>query len=973
MTRIRRVATGFGALLLLTALVVGMPWALWHFIGWPLPHQVPNLSSLGHDLDQRGIPDKTLVDALAVACWLVWAVLAISVFVETIATARGQRAGRVPLVGLFQPLSGRLVAAVLVAALALAPKIASTRPGSGQATSLAASRPAATVVLTDIQLAATSTPKTVPPSSPTVSRNPAKTIESSATRTYVVKRGDTLWGIAERELGDPLRWREIAALNEHRPEGDAHFGDPHWIYPGWSLLLPAAGGDTKQVSPTPRSATAPTTRPTGGQAAQPITSPTIPATIAPASTAPAAGPVGPPASEHVVDGHAANDSNQRRPERAPIAPIGVGLLGVGLLGLLAGLRRVQQRHRREGRRIPLPIGGLADIERGLVAGANRDAAATLDHAIRLFSRVSRDAEAMPQLLGIALTSTTVRFELATPVRAALPFRDDGDAAWVLDLCSAGMDAELESSAGDVSLVPGLVTIGTDGEAIVLLNLEAGGTVAIDGDGDVASEVATAIGLELASASWVECAELVDAGIGTGMANPDRCTTVGALSEGLDLLRAHAERIDRELRRSGRESAAIGRLAAPDEDWSPLLLVSTEPPIPEECTTISTIAEPERRGIALVAPGSFPARWTLVANADGTIDVPMLGRVLVAQRVSRRHLAGVASVLGLAAQRADVAVDEEPYASISLEPDDRLLPSELDEVGLTTPGTASVWEPDGTDDVSLTTEEELALFDTAHDEVDEPMTSHVATAIRDPQIQVEVGVLGPLRLIGLTQEPKRGKGSELIGWLAMHPEGGSADRLATALWPSGKYSEHTLRTYRWDARRSLGVDQAGKALLAEYGEPKLSDAVSTDWARFRALAGSNDRSVRRAALELVRGRPFGDSSWLWLTEEGLVSAIEAEVTDLACALGAEDLELREPERALEVAEQGLLVVPYDERLYRLLMKAHHALGNPSGVRAAMHRLTSLLEDDIEPIETVHGETRDLYETLTSTLVRSTQHG
>ncbi len=35
----------------------------------------------------------------------------------------------------------------------------------------------------------------------------------SGARTYTIKRGDTLWAIAERHLGSGQRWREIAELN----------------------------------------------------------------------------------------------------------------------------------------------------------------------------------------------------------------------------------------------------------------------------------------------------------------------------------------------------------------------------------------------------------------------------------------------------------------------------------------------------------------------------------------------------------------------------------------------------------------------------------------------------------------------------------------------------------------------------------------------------------------------------------------
>jgi hypothetical protein len=50
----------------------------------------------------------------------------------------------------------------------------------------------------------------------------------------VVKKGDTLWGIAGQQLGDPQRWPEIHALNLR------HVPDPRWVFPGDLLQVPPA-------------------------------------------------------------------------------------------------------------------------------------------------------------------------------------------------------------------------------------------------------------------------------------------------------------------------------------------------------------------------------------------------------------------------------------------------------------------------------------------------------------------------------------------------------------------------------------------------------------------------------------------------------------------------------------------------------------------------------------------------------------
>ncbi len=61
--------------------------------------------------------------------------------------------------------------------------------------------------------------------------------------TYRVRRGDHLWGIAERFLGDGFRWVEIWERNSGREvEAGSRLTDPNQIHPGWLLELPLRDG-----------------------------------------------------------------------------------------------------------------------------------------------------------------------------------------------------------------------------------------------------------------------------------------------------------------------------------------------------------------------------------------------------------------------------------------------------------------------------------------------------------------------------------------------------------------------------------------------------------------------------------------------------------------------------------------------------------------------------------------------------------
>jgi hypothetical protein len=80
-------------------------------------------------------------------------------------------------------------------------------------------------------------PAAVPPPAPAPAQPlpaaappPAPVMQPQAPRTYVVKKGDTLWGIATMYLQDPWRWPDIWYANPY-------IHNPHLIYPGDKLIL----------------------------------------------------------------------------------------------------------------------------------------------------------------------------------------------------------------------------------------------------------------------------------------------------------------------------------------------------------------------------------------------------------------------------------------------------------------------------------------------------------------------------------------------------------------------------------------------------------------------------------------------------------------------------------------------------------------------------------------------------------------
>jgi len=241
-------------------------------------------------------------------------------------------------------------------------------------------------------------------------------------------------------------------------------------------------------------------------------------------------------------------------------------------------------------------------------------------------------------------------------------------------------------------------------------------------------------------------------------------------------------------------------------------------------------------------------------------------------------------------------------------------------------------------------------------------------------EVVVAILGPVEVRGAARPFRRAPAFDLVVYLALHHRGASNDAWATALWPDRLMAAPTLHSTASAARRALGHGTLGlDHLPRSHGRLQLAPSVVTDWQQLRELAALGDAAAWRAGLSLVRGRPFdGLRHGDWAVLEGVLCVVEESVVELALRLGEHELAAGSGRAAALAARAGLLASPYDERLYRLLLRAADLEGNPAGVERVMAELVQVVGGvptgrHPRPIGTgdlrvVHPDTAALYRSL-----------
>lgn len=214
--------------LTLVALVIGLPILLARYGSWPI-RQVPTASQLS-DAPGQALTDDAVFAILTVAAWATWAAFTVAVVFELIAAVRGASRPTLPYLGPIQHGARQLVASFLMTATLTGP-FTSHRVVAAPALpplSDVARQPVAAVIHEE------------PPTQAPVDE-PAVDLATPIEDLPVVRvaRGDSPWSLAERHLGDGLRWRELWNLNRGVLQADGRA----WVVEdqidiGWQLRLP---------------------------------------------------------------------------------------------------------------------------------------------------------------------------------------------------------------------------------------------------------------------------------------------------------------------------------------------------------------------------------------------------------------------------------------------------------------------------------------------------------------------------------------------------------------------------------------------------------------------------------------------------------------------------------------------------------------------------------------------------------------
>ena len=234
---IRARLIGLTATLAILAVLAGLPAMLLAIGANPIPDHVPTLEQIWTSLTSRDDGTLTL-RILAVVAWAGWAFLTATITLEVLSRLRRIPTPHLPALALPQSAARGLVGA---AVLLFAAGPALPTPSAAATPLVAATAPVRTTPTTPTQA-----PPTASHQGARATRHAAEDSNRGGARTHTVTTGESLWSIADRELGDATRWHEIADLNP-----GTH--GPRWrILAGTTVTLPTAHSDKDSATDAAR-------------------------------------------------------------------------------------------------------------------------------------------------------------------------------------------------------------------------------------------------------------------------------------------------------------------------------------------------------------------------------------------------------------------------------------------------------------------------------------------------------------------------------------------------------------------------------------------------------------------------------------------------------------------------------------------------------------------------------------------------
>ncbi|MEV6699243.1 hypothetical protein AB0M68_18990 [Streptomyces sp. NPDC051453] len=664
---------------------------------------------------------------------------------------------------------------------------------------------------------------------------------------------------------------------------------------------------------------------------------------------------------------------------------GIGMLLAGSLLASVGIKRLLQRRRRRPGETIAMAEQPAPLEQILEASAEPGSVELLDTALRTLNHhAQQEGRALPAILGARITHRTLDLLLDSDAQAGMelapepiqPFTLKDPGTWTLDRSHDLLDHG--HARAIPAPYPGLTTIGTDPDGNhLLLNLPAARVLLLDGDADAVRDTARAIALEAATSAWSDRAEILTVGLGTEL--PTR------LPQGRLRAVPHLRAAQRDL---GELLLEHHQNPAGEDETEPLpwLLICAADAAADDAQHLAdALAAARDLPLALVLPAhgaqhAFPHAERLTVGSSTPQRLDLLNTDVLVQAMTDGEYQDLVGVLNVAEEPARPA--EGPW---------KLVPAlTLDQPGHS-PASPTV-VPDspfaaltGTTSLRIMpTPQQAAEDDHAHDLATAPGPEPVPALATQPLQETEedeeasgavdlhapdLQVLGPVTVGGIEASGHGFKLALLAALLYFKP-GISSDAAREAMDPRKPWSKATLQSRISELRNRLGTDSDGSPFLPRdrTGTYRLSPKARCDWTRFtqlaeRGLAHGPDTGIAdlEAALDLVRGRPFGGADLVWAAAR--IQEMLVRITDVAHTLATWHRTAPRPDLAAarRAVMRGLDIDDSAEILYQDWMLIEDQAGNRAGVSAAYETLRGVnqrLEIGME------GETERVFDTIMS---------